>query len=306
MPEVVAISGELGSGKSSVAHELAEALGIPHFSSGDAQRSLAERRGLSTLELNQLAEDDFSIDDEIDGGLRQLADEYRSFVVDSRLAWHLIPRAFKVHLVVHPRVGLKRIRQRTTAAESYSTIEEALRSVAERSRSEVRRFSSYYGVRIDLLRNYDLVIDTTRISTSEVVGVIEPIVRAEPSAIALKARPWLLLDPQRVRPTEQAVMRIGRPEMATLLESVSTEGFDDSCPIEVVRRDRSYYVLDGHRRLSAALSVGLSLVPAILLAEHEESLAGGVDVEEYLRGEVRDSWIYDWEAIHAFEFLPDV
>jgi AAA domain len=114
-PLKLAVSGELGSGKSSVSALVAEQLDARRVSTGEAQRQIAAARGITTLELNRLSEDDPSVDDEIDSVFRSLAQSPDSLVVDSRLAWHFLPAAFKVHLVVDPEVGAATPRPSATA-----------------------------------------------------------------------------------------------------------------------------------------------------------------------------------------------
>ncbi|MDR7458812.1 MAG: AAA family ATPase, partial [Armatimonadota bacterium] len=63
---IVAIAGPIGVGKSTVARQLAERLGVRVVSAGEVFRDLARQRGLSVLELNRAAEDDPSLDREVD------------------------------------------------------------------------------------------------------------------------------------------------------------------------------------------------------------------------------------------------
>ena len=63
---IITISGDLGSGKTSVSKILIEKLGYERFSVGDAWRKVAENEGVSILELNKRAEKDKSIDLKVD------------------------------------------------------------------------------------------------------------------------------------------------------------------------------------------------------------------------------------------------
>ena len=74
MPFRITIAGDIGSGKSTVAKKLADWLGVEPLSTGGIQRQIAQQRRLSVLELNKLAEEDPSIDREIDGYLMRLPD----------------------------------------------------------------------------------------------------------------------------------------------------------------------------------------------------------------------------------------
>ena len=92
----ITITGHLGSGKSTIAKMLSKELGFTHYSTGDAQREIARQMGLTTLELNHLADHDASIDEKIDGVFKTLDASGKAYVIDSRLAWHFMPRS-------HPR-----------------------------------------------------------------------------------------------------------------------------------------------------------------------------------------------------------
>ncbi|MBI2654170.1 nucleoside monophosphate kinase [Candidatus Woesearchaeota archaeon] len=81
----ITISGKAGTGKSTVAKLLAHKLNLKHYSIGDLMRAMAKEKGITLLELNQLAEQDKSIDLELDDKLKELGQEKDNFVVDGRL-----------------------------------------------------------------------------------------------------------------------------------------------------------------------------------------------------------------------------
>jgi predicted cytidylate kinase len=250
----VALSGDLGSGKSSVAGLVAEAMGARQVSTGAAQRQIAAQRGISTLELNRQAEVDPSIDEEIDSVFRSLAESIEPLVVDSRLAWHFLPEAVKVHLVVDPEVAAARVLQReATRAERYGSAAEALQRIGDRADSERRRFQQIYGVDIFKLANYDLVVDTSTASPDEVARAV-----LDHLAARRDLGPVVLLDPQRVQPISD------------------DEGGDGltSGPVAVVYRRPTFTVVRGRRELAAARRLGLSLAPAVLQAEEDLPASG--------------------------------
>ena len=241
----VSLSGELGSGKSSVAELLGDALGARRISTGAAQRQIAEQRGVSTLELNRLAETDPSIDDEIDAVFRSLAGVGEPLIVDSRLAWHFLPDSFKVHLVVEPSVGASRVHSRQGArAERYETTEEALEMIERRVRSERRRFQVLYGVDIFLLRNYDLVVDTSEASPGQVAERVLAAYAGGPTA----GGPTLYLAPSRIG-SAPSTGREADPR--------------DDAPLRVTYRRPRFTTADAEV-LGVAVARGAALVPAVL------------------------------------------
>lgn len=160
---IISLSGMLGSGKSTVGKMLANQLGYTFYSTGNAQRKIAQARGVTTLELNQLSMTDMSIDKEIDGVFKTLVQENENFVVDSRLAFFFIPSSFKVKLNIETKIAAERIfnDKTRTNERAYSSIDDAERDLIERRSLEVERFKKLYHVDIDNEANFDLIIDTT-------------------------------------------------------------------------------------------------------------------------------------------------
>ncbi len=310
----VALSGEIGSGKSSVAERLAAALGARRVSFGEAQRQIAAQRGVTTLELNRMAEVDPTIDDEIDGAFRALASAAEPLVVDSRLAWHFLPDAYKVHLVVDPQVAAERILHRPgTHAEHYDTLAQAVSGMAGRVESERRRFLQVYGIDIFRLRNYDLVVDTTEASPDQVADRVLAGLAGAGVTIAV---PALALAPTRVAgagstpggnalgggaPPDAGTPGTDVPDAGTpgagtagdapdpLVEEIRREGFVHLPPVVVDYRRPTFSVVDGRRRVRAARRAGLSLIPAVLRHDGADGAAGGGAAGDSAAGHVADA-----------------
>lgn len=169
----LSITGDIGSGKSAVSRLLHRATGYPRYSTGDLQRRIAARYGMTTLELNRYSETHPAIDEEIDGESSRLGATDESFIIDSRIAWHFIPHSFKVYLTVDPRVAAERVvgdRERT--GESYDDVETAREEILKRRVSEVERFRRTYGIDLANLDNYDLVLDTSEAQPQEVAEAV--------------------------------------------------------------------------------------------------------------------------------------
>ncbi len=169
----IAITGDLGSGKSAVAKQLCALTGFEYFSTGRIQRQLAEELGVDTLTLNRMAEVDPSIDHCIDHTIKSLRQRAQSFVVDSRLAWFFIPEAYKVYLKVDVRIAAERIlHDPTRRSEQYRSVEEAVEKLTLRKQSENARYLRLYGADCSDMSNFDLVLDTSHRTIEEVCDVI--------------------------------------------------------------------------------------------------------------------------------------
>lgn len=175
MKKSITITGSLGSGKSTVAKKLSEELGLIYYSTGSAQRQIATQMGITTLQLNHLADKDKSIDEKIDGVIKSMNNDGNAYIVDSRLAWHFMPDSFKVKLIVNKNIAAERIfNDRKRSGESkYTDVAQVITAIEERRHSERERFLRVYQVDIENNSAFDLVIDTTNLSPDEICQMIK-------------------------------------------------------------------------------------------------------------------------------------
>ena len=171
---IITISGDIGSGKSTVGKLLVKELGYHYLSTGGIQRQIAEEMGLSTLELNILSEKNEEIDDRIDAYTKALSSSEEDYVVDSRLAWHFIPSSFKVFLQCSTDEAARRIsHDKTRSGEKNETnIRKLFEQILDRRNSEKRRFIQKYQVDYTLLHQYDLIFDTTNSPPNNVMDEV--------------------------------------------------------------------------------------------------------------------------------------
>lgn len=173
MKEIICISGDLSSGKSVVGRLLAEKLGYEYYSAGAVFRLLAGKMGLSVMDFNKLSETDRSIDSLIDSEITQIGEIKNRIVLDSRMAWYFIRDSFKVYMTIDGELAASRVLQDMRGeTEKYSSIEEARVTLKARKETETRRYLGKYGVNIGDLKNYHMVVDTTRLSPEEVADAI--------------------------------------------------------------------------------------------------------------------------------------
>jgi len=172
MAHIISLTGDLGSGKSTVSDILCKELNYDYIYTGKIQRAIAERLGMSTTELNKYSESHPEIDEEIDSTFKSLNDA-KDLIVDSRLAWFFIPDSFKVYMKTEPEVSAQRIiNDKVRKNESYLSLEEAMRNIQERKSSENKRYKELYNADCADMNNFDLVVDTSYISPQEVAGII--------------------------------------------------------------------------------------------------------------------------------------
>lgn len=176
MKEIITIAGLPGSGKSSTAKAVANALGYRHFSSGDLFRQIAHERGLSVEQMNITAEAQRDIDHRVDELLREMYTTDEKIVIDSRMAWHWMPEAFKVFLWLDTHIAAERIFAQVEAGtrigEHAHTLEEMHESIERRFGSEQKRYMDLYGVDPTKRENFDYCVDTSKHVLAETVALV--------------------------------------------------------------------------------------------------------------------------------------
>ena len=175
----ITITGGLYSGKSTVAKAISEALNYIYFSVGELQRKLAVEKGMSITEYNKYMREN-NLDLEVDNRTIDIGRKNDNFIFDARLAWYFIRDSFKIYLKVELDVAVERaMKSERGKSEMYASKQEAKESITERRRLEVTRFKNIYNIDIDRDSNYDLVMDTSHLTTEEVIEkTIDKIRRA--------------------------------------------------------------------------------------------------------------------------------
>ena len=174
---IITISGKAGSGKSTIAKELAEKLKLKHYSIGDLMRQIAQEKNISLMELSKLAEKDDSIDKELDNKQIELKKE-DNFIIDGRLTAFFIPNAdLKVFLECNDKVRAERIFKDERKEEKSHHIDDSIEKIKQREKSERKRYEKLYNVDYYDKKLYNLIIDTTNLSINEVVEKIMKAVK---------------------------------------------------------------------------------------------------------------------------------
>ena len=253
----ISLAGDLGSGKSTTAKILIEALGAEYYSTGSIVRSIAERMGMTIGELNVYMETHPEIDTEIDNGIAALSEDPRSLIIDSRMAWHFTKGTFKVYLSTDIETASLRIMGANRTGEHVATLEETVACTKGRRESEKKRYFTQYGVDITDFSNYDLVVDTTYATPEEVAGVILSCLEK------WKADPTLhfcYLSPERINYIDDEHDGEKMAECSSALERG-----EDIPSVKVFECDGEFYIADGQESALAYAFNLYTYLPATIV-----------------------------------------
>lgn len=181
MYPIITISGTLGSGKSTIAAMLCKKLNARRIYVGQYMRELARKKHITLAELGKLAENDPSIDIKADKETARRANLLAKkwpVVVEGRVQYHFLPKSIKIFIKASLEQGAKRIWKDLNNEEKNKQRNEAkVKNIAElkqqmrrRKKSELMRYKKYYHLNHLQTKNYDFVLDTSKISAHQAIN----------------------------------------------------------------------------------------------------------------------------------------
>ncbi|MFH0986518.1 MAG: cytidylate kinase family protein [Candidatus Micrarchaeota archaeon] len=170
---IITISGQPGSGNTTVSRLLAEKIGYSLVTAGEINKKIAAESGLSIedywkkLEKNPKEMRDFH--DELDRRQEEIAKHEKNCIFNSKLGAFRFPNAgLKVLLVADDKVRAER-----TVKRDGGTVKQALKKIAERERMERKDWKKMYGFDyVGDKEKYDMIIDVSELSPEQIVGAI--------------------------------------------------------------------------------------------------------------------------------------
>ncbi len=172
----ITLTGNLGSGKSTISKLLEEQYGYEIFSTGKVIRRIAAEHNVDVLEMNKMMETDHQYDHMIDDTTARISRENpdKNILFDSRLAWNFVEKSFKVFLSASVDVAAKRVMYdaKRGEVEVYTSLEEAKQKLKERMITEDRRYRDIYGIEYLNYSNYNLILDSTDCSPEVLARIL--------------------------------------------------------------------------------------------------------------------------------------
>ena len=250
----ITITGNLGSGKSTICRLLNEKYQFEVYSTGKVQRELARQMSMTTLELNQMMCSDKKYDNMIDDATTRISSENKDkdIIFDSRLAWHFVERSFKVFVSVSLEVAAERVmNDQRGEEEKYSSLEEAKKLLAERATTEKIRYKDIYNLNYMDFSNYNLIIDSTYCSQDKIVEIIIKEAKKFYSKKNVEETTKMLVSPRRLV-KEEDITKEDETNLQRLIGEYQkvTDAID--VVIKVNKIDDDYEVVEGLDQAKAA------------------------------------------------------
>lgn len=253
----ISLTGNLGSGKSTVCKILEGVYGYEIYHTGCVQRELAAERGISVLEMNDIMRKDPSYDRLIDEHTTQKSIEAKGqdIVFDSRLAWHFAVDTFKVFMSVSLDEAAKRVfnDSKRGEVEKYSSVEEAKKYLKDRADKEDVRYHEIYNIDYFNFDNYDMIIDSTYCTPGLIARLIveEAHNYYEDRAKGIVPEKKVLFSPRR--------FGFGSTRNA------NAPGFYSNESVKIAKQDGDYVIVSGEQAVREAASEGFLFINAKLI-----------------------------------------
>lgn len=263
----ITITGNLGSGKSTIGKFLSEKYNFEVYSTGKIQRELASQMNLSTLELNQLMMSDRKYDHMIDDETTRISKVHKdkNIIFDSRLAWHFAPHSFKVFISVSLDEAAKRImNDQRGSVEKYSSIEEAKDLLAKRAETESIRYKDIYNLNYMDYSNYNLIIDSTYCDSNTIAEII--MNEAKDYYTNSQNSSKMLISPKSLK--FDSIKEVeDKKSISILIKELESTVYAKDKTIKVNQEDNQYYVIDNLDYAKAALFTGVNFVQIEIISK---------------------------------------
>jgi predicted cytidylate kinase len=185
---LITISGLPGSGTSTLCGHLIELSGRPYVNAGRIFRDLASERNLSLADFGILAEENDEIDRCLDARMVEFAGQQPGAVLEGRVTGWMAHRhqlqAFKVWIAADIHIRASRVGGRDEQSQ-----QDPIDAVREREKSEHSRYSDYYGIDLEDMSIYDLVLNSEQIDAEQLAQQIHDAVRTVHSSNFLGEAP---------------------------------------------------------------------------------------------------------------------
>lgn len=270
----ISLTGDIGSGKSTISELLSKKLDARKYSTGNIIRDLARNKNMSVVDFNFYMEEHPEIDYEIDQGLVKMSDIDENIIIDSRMAWKFVQNTFKVYLSTAINVSAQRIHNDKRDVESFSSVAETEKNIKARKASENLRYSTKYNVDFSNLDNFDFVIDTS-VASAETLS--EYIIR--------NYLLWIN-NSDYAKCYMSSLRMIPRIPINESLAPLSLDLSSSDNYVGLVYHQDNFYILNNHNVVAYCIENNIELIPCRLTGFKAEGSSSPTSFNK----EIVDGW----------------
>lgn len=171
---IITITGKPCSGKGTVSKIFCQKYNFEYLCTGDMFRNLAKSYGYTNVLDFQKDERVKEADNIIDTQTENIGKEKlnENLLIDSRLAWHFIPKSFKVFIDVDWDIAGKRLLEANRASEKVDNLNTAIEKLKDRWQEENSRYMLLYKTNNLNTSNYNFVISSSDKTPEEIADAI--------------------------------------------------------------------------------------------------------------------------------------
>ena len=172
---IITLWWKTGAGKWTLAQKLASHLWYTVIGIGDIKRELAKEMWLTIFEFDQIWWNDPKKAQEFDLKFEEYQKSLSledNIILDGRMAFWCQPHAFKIFLNVKDEEWAKRVFEAQRDSDARHSFEEVLQVNCQRNETWRQTYIKLYNVDIYDMSQYDLVIDTTTLTTHEIFETV--------------------------------------------------------------------------------------------------------------------------------------
>ncbi|MBF0286706.1 MAG: AAA family ATPase [SAR324 cluster bacterium] len=179
----ITLAGVPGSGKSTLRKTLAHRFKLDIKGTGDFMRKKAQEHGYNDITsfVKEYVSQHPEVDREIDEAQKKFGEENDNFVLDAHIGFLFVPDSIKIFLQCDPKVMAKRILDANRATEAARDLQAAIEATQTRMSSMRENFKKLYDVDMHDEKNFDFVLDTTKLTPEEVFQTVVEYIESRTS-----------------------------------------------------------------------------------------------------------------------------